>query len=303
MKKTISLLLCVLLLAGVLAGCGSKGDKIIILDGEFAEPELVAEMAKLLIEEHTDLKAEIKDAMSPIYGYNEMNAGKIDLMLSYDGSLLVTFMKKDDSDVPEGMTTYDYANEVAKQQTNVYLLDKLGLNNTYQVAVRQETADKYNLETVSDLVAVADELVFGAEHKFFDEESSIRYKPLCKFYNLNFKEGKSVDLNLKYSAMESGNIDVTVVYATDGLNAKANLKILKDDKGFFPDYNGAILVRKDLFDDYRDKAPNLEEVLNMLGGQFTDESMAQLSYEVDVNGRSPEEVAREFLVEKGLIES
>lgn len=58
---------------------------MVILDGEFAEPEIVAEMAKLLIEDKTDLKAEIKDAMTPVFGFNEMNEGKIDLMLSYDG--------------------------------------------------------------------------------------------------------------------------------------------------------------------------------------------------------------------------
>ena len=69
--------------------------------------------------------------MTPVFGFNEMNEGKIDLMLSYDGSLLVTFLKHDDSEVPEGMSTYDYAQQVAAEECNVHLLEKLGANNTY----------------------------------------------------------------------------------------------------------------------------------------------------------------------------
>ena len=130
LKKLSALLLGVLIAATLLSGCGGKKNTVVILDGEFAEPEIVAEMAKLLIEDKTDLKAEIKDAMTPVFGFNEMNEGKIDLMLSYDGSLLVTFLKHDDSEVPEGMSTYDYAQQVAAEECKVHLMEKLGANNT-----------------------------------------------------------------------------------------------------------------------------------------------------------------------------
>ena len=302
LKKLSALLLGVLLAMTMLTGCGSKKDTVVILDGEFAEPEIFAEMAKILIEENTDLKAEIKDAMTPVFGFNEMNEGSIDLMLSYDGSLLVTFLKHDDSEVPEGMSTYDYAQQVAAEECNVHLLEKLGANNTYSIAVRRETAEKYGLEKVSDLQAVAGELVFGAEHKFFDEEGLIRYKPLCREYGLEFKDAKSIDLNLKYSAIANGEIDVTEIYATDGQRMANDLVLLEDDLGFFPEYNLAFLVRNDLFEEYADVAPNLEEVLNMMAGQFSDNDVAQMSYEVDVDKREPVDVARDWLIQKGLIE-
>lgn len=301
LKKLSALLLGVLIAATLLSGCGGKKNTVVILDGEFAEPEIVAEMAKLLIEDKTDLKAEIKDAMTPVFGFNEMNEGKIDLMLSYDGSLLVTFLKHDDSEVPEGMSTYDYAQQVAAEECKVHLMEKLGANNTYSIAVRRETAEKYNLKTISDLVPVAGELVFGAEHKFFDEEGLIRYKPMCKEYGLEFKDGKSIDLNLKYSAIANGEIDVTEIYATDGQRMANDLVLLEDDKGFFPEYNLALLVRNDLFEEYKDTAPELEEVLNLLAGRISNDAIAQMSYEVDVNKREPKDVAREWLVEQGLL--
>ncbi|MCC8109528.1 MAG: glycine/betaine ABC transporter substrate-binding protein [Planctomycetes bacterium] len=284
------------------AGCGDKKkDTIIIHDGQFAEMRLIHQMVKALVEEHTKAKVDIRDEMSPVNSFTTLVKGDCDLMNSYDGTVLATFLKLDPTDVPEGTTLYDFVNKTAMEKHKVRLLDKLGLNNTYAIALPQHLADRYNLETVSELVPVAGELVFGAEHEFFSQEGSMRFRPFSAFYGLKFKDTKPIDIGLKYFAIESGNIDVTVAYATDGLNKKAALKILRDDRGFFPEYNGAILVRDDLFARMKDVAPNLEEVLNMLGGLFTDEIMTDLSYAVDVDEKTPAEVARAFLREKGLI--
>lgn len=288
-----------------LVGCGGggsagKADTIVIYDGQFAEMQLIHYMVKLLVEEHTDAKVEIKDQMSPVNSYNEIIAGNADLMNSYDGTLLTTFLHLDPADVPADMTLYDYVNEQAKE-AGVELMDKLGINNTYILAVPMDIAEKYGLETTSDLIPVAGELVFGAEHDFFTEEGSAKYDPLCEFYGLEFKEAKQIAIEYKYSAIDSGNIDVTVAYATDANNKQSNMKLLKDDLGFFPEYNGAILVSSGIFEKFKEVAPNLKEVLNMLGGIFTDEIMIDLSYEVDMEGRAVSEVAAEFLKEQGLI--
>ena len=80
-----------------------------------------------------------------------------------------------------------------------------------------------------------------------------------------------------------------------GLNRKAGLKILEDDKSFFPDYNGAFLVREDVLEKY----PELEGILNQLAGEIPTEQMAELTYQVDVLGRAVDDVAREFLVSQG----
>ena len=105
---------------------------------------------------------------------------------------------------------------------------------SYAIAVTQEVVDKYNPQTISDLIPIASDLRFGAEHAFFTLEGSMKYGPFCDAYGLNFKEHIAIDNSLKYSAVENGNFDVMVVYATDGLNRKAGLKVLEDDLGFFP---------------------------------------------------------------------
>ena len=279
-------------------GRGSSGD-LMLYDGDYSETQLMHHMVKMLVEDQTDLTVTIQDQMSQVNNFNALNGDShtCDLMISYDGTLLTTFFHQDVTDVPEGMSIYDYVNQVAQEEYGMRLLEKLGFDNTYAIAVPQAVADQYGLETISDLVPVADQLTFGAEQGFFTLEGSMKYGPFTEFYGLNFRNPVSVDLGLKYAAVENGSFDVTVVYATDGLNRKAGLKILEDDKSFFPDYNGAFLVREDVLEKY----PELEGILNQLAGEIPTEQMAELTYQVDVRGRTVDDVAREFLLSQGLL--
>ena len=279
-------------------GRGSSGD-LMLYDGDYSETQLMHHMVKMLVEDQTDLTVTIQDQMSQVNNFNSLNGDShtCDLMISYDGTLLTTFFHQDVTDVPEGMSIYDYVNRVAQEEYGMRLLEKLGFDNTYAIAVPQAITDRYGLETISDLIPVADQLTFGAEQGFFTLEGSMKYGPFTEFYGLNFRNAISVDLGLKYTAVENGSFDVTVVYATDGLNRKVGLKILEDDKSFFPDYNGAFLVREDVLEQH----PELEVILNQLAGKIPTEQMAELTYQVDVLGRTVDDVAREFLVSQGLL--
>lgn len=305
MKKLLAIVLCVAVAATLpLGGCAKKqsgADTIVVLGSLFAESQILAHMAGILVEEHTDLKVVVSDPMATVPMWNALKSGQVDVMVSYDGTLLTTLLGHDPSDVPPGESLYEWVNARGQEEAGVVLLDKLGLNNTYALAVKQELADRYNLKTISDLVPYAKDLVFGTEHEFFDEEGSMRYGPFTKAYGLDFKDGISMDVTLKYSAIDSGNIDVTMVYATDGLNKKSQLFVLEDDKKFFPEYNGAFLVKTAIFEKYAQSCPQLKDVLNKLGGQFDNVIMTDLSYQVDVEGREPYDVARDFLKAKGLV--
>ena len=204
------------------------------------------------------------------------------------------------------VSLFDYVSEQVYDKHGIIMLDPLGINNTYCIAVPESVAEEYNLETISDLVPVAGELTFGAEHEFFAAEGTagtMKFGPFTEFYGLNFKETFPVDISLKYTAIENGNFQVTEVYTTDGLNRKANLKVLEDDRNFFPEYNGSLLVREELFEEMADVAPDLREILGLLSGTMDNEKMTDMTYAVDVEGRTVDEVAREFLVENGLLDA
>lgn len=296
--------LAVLLVGGTVYYSGGSGrPDIVMYDGTYSELQLMHRCAKMLIEDRTNLTVEIKDQMTAVNTFNEMKADQpsCDLMMSYDGTLLTTFLHLDPSDVPAGETLYDYANRIAMERHGLRLLGKVGLNNTYAIAVTAPTAERYHLTKVSDLIPYAGELTFGAEHDFFTLEGSMKYHPFTKFYGLKFKDSVPVDIALKYATVESGGFEVTEVYATDGLNRKAGLKLLEDDRHFFPEYNGALLVRDSLFEELRDKCPELESILEELTGKISTEDMTDMTYRCDVLGDPVDEVAREFLIEAGLI--
>ena len=298
MKKLLGYLLALTLGLGLLSGCAPKaeGEEFIIIDGDFAEMNIFTHMAKLLIEENTDYRVKIQPTMAVTLAYDQIRTGKMDLRLSYDGTLMATLLQLDLSTKPDGLTVYEYAQQEGRK-AGVELLGKLGFENTYAVAVTKEVAQQYGLTKVSQLIPIADQLIFGAEHQFFDEEGTVRFKPFTTFYGLEFEDGISMDLTLKYAAMASGNIDVTLVYGTDGLNLKYELVVLDDDWEFFPEYFGAYLVRTNLDEEF----PGVREALEKLSGAFTLESTIALNYQVDVEDKDPAQVARTYLKSKGLI--
>ena len=275
--------------------------ELLLYDGDYSETQIMHHMIKLLVEDHTDYAVTIQDQMSQVNNFKALigDGHSCDLMISYDGTLLTTFLQLDPTDAPEGDSIYDFANQVAGERHQLRMLEKLGFDNTYAIAVTGKTAEAYGPKTVSDLIPIAGNLVFGAEHEFFTQEGSMKYGPFTAFYGLKFKDSLSVDVSLKYAAAEKGSFDVTEVYATDGLNRKAGLTVLEDDLGFFPEYNGAFLLREDTLRRF----PGLDETLNLLAGQISNEDMVEMTYQVDVEKRTVDDVAQAFLVERGLLAS
>lgn len=303
-KKIIGLVLTALMSVGILAGCGNQAgdnESITILKGQFAEIDILAEMAGILIEENTDLEVDFHDSMNTVAAGNALEKSEVDLYISYDGTLLTTLLGHDPSDVPEGEDLYEWTIVKGTEERGLTLTSKFGFENTYALGVKNEYAEANQIETISDLKDKSSDLVFGAEHEFFDEEGTMRFNPFNEHYDMQWADGISLDIGLKYAAMDNENIDVTMVYSTDGLNQKSNLKILVDDLKFFPQYYGAFLHRDTLFEEFKESAPNLEEILLSLEGEISNEEMIAMNYQVDAEGAEPKDVAKKFLEDKGLL--
>lgn len=269
-------------------------DKVTVVGKNFTEQDIMANLVGVMLEKNTKLKVDIK----PYLGgtdvcFNAMKNGGADLYVEYTGTGLVNIMGKDVMTDPEKV--YQYVKTEFPKQYQMEWLNPIGFNNTYAIAVTQETAAKYNLKKVSDLKQHAGELTFGTEQEFLERQDGL--KGLEKTYGVKFKDTKAMDPGLKYSALAEKKVDLIDAFSTDGQLIKYNLVLLEDDKHFFPPYYAAPLVRSDALQ----KHPEIKEVLDKLAGKIDDKQMAILNSQVDVDKKKAREVAQAWLKQEGLI--
>ncbi|CYW22213.1 ABC transporter permease/substrate-binding protein [Streptococcus suis] len=271
--------------------------KQLVIAGKLgAEPEILINMYKLLIEDRTDIKVEIK----PNFGktsflYEALKSGSIDIYPEYTGTITSTLLKNSPMDLstnPEEV--YTYAKEAILEQDGLVYLVPMAFQNTYALAVTEDYAQKNGIEKISDLAKVQQTAVAGFSLEFNDrEDGNIGLKNL---YNLQLNV-KTMEPALRYEAIKSGNVQIIEAYSTDSKVVTYKLKILEDDKRLFPPYQAAPLLSKETLEKY----PELEQVLGVLAGKISTEEMTRMNYAVDVEGKSAEQVAREYLEQEGLL--
>ena len=295
LRKIIGLGLSLVLLSSiVLTGC-SGGEKIVVGSKDFSENILLGEMFAQLIEAKTDIKVDRKLNLGGTFVcFEAIKNGDIDIYPEYTGTGLTAQLKMDViSDQDEA---YRVVAEEFNKQFDIKWLSPLGFNNTYTLAVTDKVYQQYGVKTFSDLAKISENLVFGAEHEFFDRQDG--YDGLVKKYSMKFKgEPKKMNVSLKYQAIGNGDMDVTDAFSTDGAIKQYNLKVLTDDMGFFPPYYAAPIIKNATLE----KHPELEDILNMLANVIDDATMTELNYKVDVEGKDVATVVEEFLNKKNLL--
>src|SRR5699024_9065580 len=177
------------------------------------------------------------------------------------------------------------------------LLEPMKYNNTYTVATTQELAERYDLEAIGDLKTIEDDVTAGFTLEFKDRRDG--YVGMQELYHLDIDNIKTMEPGIREQALSSGEVDIIDGYATDSYMVELDLVTLDDPKDLFPPYQGAPLLREDTLKKY----PELEDILNQLGGKITDEEMREMNYQVDYEDASPLEVAREYLLDNGLLEN
>ena len=281
---------------GAYFSLNSKKDKTInIATKPMTEGYILGQMLTELIEQDTDLKVNITNGVGG--GTSNIHPaivkGEFDLYPEYTGTSWEAVLKKEAS---YDESKFDELQKEYKEKYNLEYVNLYGFNNTYGLAVNKDIAEKYNLKTYSDLAKISNNLIFGAEYDFFEREDG--YKELEKVYNMNFKKQIDMDIGLKYQAMKEKKIDVMVIFTTDGQLAISDVIVLEDDKKMYPSYRAGTVVRSEILSEY----PELKPVLEKLNNILDDKKMADLNYQVESKGKKPEDVAREYLQEKGLLE-
>ncbi|MBL0713884.1 MAG: glycine/betaine ABC transporter substrate-binding protein, partial [Desulfosarcina sp.] len=223
---------------------------------------------------------------------------QVDLYWEYTGTAFLNFHKNKFDNQPADEI---YAAVKAKDaKIGIVWLNASAANNTYALAVRQADAKSKGLDSLEDLAAelnAGEKLTLGCNIEFYKRDDGL--KPLQKAYGFKFPRSdiKRMETGLVYKALKDGDVDVGLVFATDGRIPAFNFSVLKDTRNYFPAYAITPTVRKETLD----ANPDLAELLNKLSALFNDATMSALNAEVDVDQKSVTEVARGFLKAQGLL--
>jgi len=268
--------------------CVAQPETVRIGSKNFTEQEILGELVAQLIERHTDLKMERRFGLGGTdICHAALVSGELDLYVEYTGTALLNILTHEVINNPD--EAFRTVTKAYRDRYDLEWLPPIGFNNTYAITVRGAVADVLGLATISDLRRQAGQLSGGFTSEFMERPDG--YPGLRKIYG--FKLGSTVDLDpgLMYQAVAQGQVDVICAFATDGRIAEYDLRVLNDDRHFFPPYDAAPVVRGELLRNH----PEIRDVLATLAGTISDDDMRQMNHFVDVLKQEPADVVRRWL--------
>jgi osmoprotectant transport system permease protein len=272
------------LLLGAAAGAGAAPDGVIRVGSKsFTESYILAEVAAQIIEQVGEARVERRVGLGGTgLTYRALESGAIDLYAEYTGTLARVLLKDAALDTPEAIRG-------RLEPRGLTVSGSLGFANTYALAVRAEMAERLGLRTIGDL-ARHPELRGAFSSGFLEREDG--WPGLRARYGLTLARVEVMEHALTYRAIASGQVDVMDVFSTDGQLERLKLRLLDDDRRFFPDYSAVLLARREMTERYPRTWARLRETLE---GRLDGARMARLNAMADLDGRRVSEVAAVFL--------
>jgi osmoprotectant transport system substrate-binding protein len=295
LQRTIRTLFSIAILTAATLAHATAG-KVVVGGKNFTEQRLMAEMTATYLKAKgfdVDLRTDMGSALVRQAQEN----GQIDLYWEYTGTSLISYNKITEPLAPE--EAYRTVKELDGKKGIVWL-NPSKANDTFALAIRSEDKAKLKLNSISELAAALNagkELTVAGGVQFISRPDGL--PGLEKAYGFKYPRPliKQMDAGLTYQALKAGQVDIGTVYSTDGRVQALNLLILKDDKNFFPSYALVPVIRKDTLDKY----PQLAQLMNALSAKLDDSTMRKLNASIDVDKRSIEQVAHDFLAQQGLL--
>ncbi|MCS2154301.1 osmoprotectant ABC transporter substrate-binding protein OsmX [Scandinavium goeteborgense] len=274
---------------------------IILATKSFTEQHILSAMTVQYLRKK-GFQVQPQTNIATVISRNAMINKQIDMTWEYTGTSLIIFNHINKRMSPQ--ESYDTVKRL-DEKLGLIWLKPADMNNTYAFAMQRKRAEAENINTMSEMVAKIEHIrqtdpkhnwLLGLDLEFAGRSDGM--KPLQQAYNmpLDRPQIRQMDPGLVYNAVRDGFVDAGLIYTTDGRVKGFDLKVLKDDKGFFPSYAVTPVVRKDTLE----ANPGLEDAMNTLSGLLNNEVITELNKRVDIDHQSPQQVARDFLHSKGL---
>ncbi|MDX2230040.1 MAG: glycine betaine ABC transporter substrate-binding protein [Leptolyngbyaceae cyanobacterium bins.349] len=298
MKRFLALLLlCAIALVAcqVNPNTSSGGGDIIVASKDFTEQDILGELLAQQIETKAGLKVDRRPRLGGSYVCHQaIINGKIDAYIEYTGTAATVSQVFQNRKIPtDPQTLFQALQQQYAQKFDLTIMPGLGFENTFAIVIRGETAQRYNLQTLSQAAQYTPQWQAGFGYEFAERQDGL--PGLAKTYNLQFaRPPQTMDLGLIYRALLQKQIDLTAGNSTDGQIARLGFVILQDDKQYFPPYEAVPIVRQAVLAKY----PKLQAAIAELAGLITADEMQQLNYQVEGELRDVKVVVREFLQQK-----
>jgi osmoprotectant transport system substrate-binding protein len=287
-----------MLLLGTMVLASAVSAQTIVVGGKaFTEQQIMTAMTVALLKAK-GFTPDRKAGMGSAAVRSALENGQIDVYWEYTGTALAVFNKITDK-FDSADAAYKKIKEVDGAKGIVWL-DMSRANNTYAFAMNADDAKKRGIVTMSDYakaVKADPKLTFASNAEFYSRPDGLPGWQKTYGFEIDRDNVKRMDTGLVYQALKDRQVDSGVVFATDGRIPAFNFVVIKDDKNYAPPYNMTPVVRKEI----ADKNPKLVEALNALSAKLDNDTMAKLNASVDVDKKTPEEVAETFLKQNGLI--
>ena len=305
MKKLITVITSLILSAILLVGCAGGGggtaagsDVIRVSSKDFTEQLILGQITILALRENGIEAVDMTNIAGTENVRRALETGEVDIYWEYTGTAWMMLMG---NELIPGETPTQLFERVraADAEAGVVWLNYAPLNNTYALAVTYEMSQLHGLRSISDLAALSQttQLVLATEHEFIARPDGLQ--GVVEVYDVNFDnlELRTMFTGLVYDTLAAGQVDVGVVFGTDGRIPHLNLVVLEDDLYFFPIYNPAPNVRADALE----RLPQIADILNPIAVLLTDDVAQHLNFLVDSGQMEPDEAAAYWLRYEGFI--
>lgn len=268
---------------------------------EFSEQLILGHMTKLALEA---TGAEVNDEIG-LQGSatvrDALTSGAIDLYWEYLGTGWVTHLGNEEG-IPGVEEQYEAVRDADLEQNQIVWLEPTPFNNTYAIAVSDETAEELGVQSIADFADLVEEnpeeATFCAGGEFATRPDGLPGLEEAYGFELAPDNISTVDDSLVYTQVDQGETcNFGSVFSTDGRIASLELTVLEDPENFFPPFNASLNVRQEVYEEI----PELEDLFGPIAELLDDETMTGLNAQVAVDGEDPEDVARDFLQDNGFI--
>ena len=283
--------------AGIQKNEGNASTKLTIGSKNFTEQKVLGEIyAQAFTAAGYDVSTELNlgDEKTAL---KALEQGDISAYPEYTGTALLSFFGVTADKLPkDGLEAYAQVKEgfAEKDLTALPITPFVSSN---EVAVTQDTADELGLAKISDLKGKSQDLTMYGSPECRQRLDCLL--GLQQVYGLKFKKFVPVDLALRHQVLSKGQADVSIVFTTDPQNKREGFVLLEDDKGMFPPYNSTLVMRNDVLEQ---AGPDVQKVVEQVNTGLTDDVMQELNARVDLDKKTPEAVAGEYLSESGLVQ-